>query len=122
MVVIRREQFEAFGSVHRQRFENWMARHIEQCFPQTFATLGDAAVRNAIRLGVRKAESYGITGQRDTCLFIDVMFAFGRDFDSDRGFPWASETLRSKAHPTDRIDRLHASSMEHAAEARGIAP
>jgi len=41
------------------------------------------------------APQYGITSERDVCLFVDVMVMLGPGFDTK--YPWAREILRDAA-------------------------
>ena len=71
-----------------------------------------------IRYGVERAGSYGIGTERDVCKYIDLMFAFGRDFDKNQDLPWASRILEDDTlkSPTVKTERLFAEGKLRAAD------
>ena len=53
-----------------------------------------------------RSRTYGIVTECDVCKYIDLMIAFGRDFDQE--CVWARETLTDEeADLADRIDALY---------------
>jgi len=122
MMKINKKQRAALSEEGIKDFENRMVKHLEKFFPAYCDTLGDAAVRRLVRYGILRAETYGVVAERGVCIYIDAMFAFGRDFDRDPDVPWAAKILKSKAikNPSTRVDRLFEASFDHMAEARGI--
>lgn len=103
MFTIRNDHLEAFNKDIRKRFEDRMVAHLHEYFPQQCQTLGEEQVRAWIEHGITRAASYGIIAERDVCKYIDVMFVYGRDFDTDTRYPWAAPIL--KAHPVDPSDK-----------------
>jgi hypothetical protein len=107
MLTIRREQIEALNADMRRRFEARMVTHVNQFFIQRCQLLGDVGVREWIVAGIERAAKYGIKAEVDVCRFIDVMFVFGREFDTNPRYPWASRILNARAaSPRARIDHL----------------
>ena len=112
---LRREQIEVFRELMSKRFEDRMVAHLERHFPEQCRALGEAGTREAIQYGIEQAASYRIVAERDVCKYIDVMFAYGRDFDTDPKLPWAGAILRDETlgGPRDRVDRLCSVAIEH---------
>jgi hypothetical protein len=108
-VQIRAEQIDSFSESVSKSFENRMVLHLNKHFPEHCKALGEPGVREAIDTGIQKAKNYRIVSERDVCKFITLMFAFGRDFDTDPKLPWASNILRTRVYnnPTDRINALY---------------
>jgi len=107
MFTIRKEMKDTFDADIRRRFENRMVEHGNRFFPQQCRELGEAGVRDWIRLGIARAGRYGIVAERDVCKYIDVMFVYGANFDSDSRYPWAAEILNAApVNPTHKTDRL----------------
>lgn len=75
-----------------------MVVHLETFFPERAAELGPQGVRDAIELGQKKAAKYDIYTERDVCKFLNFMFAFGFDFDTDPELPWAKAILTNPAY------------------------
>ena len=99
---------EAFEEIALRNFEEWMVIHLNMFFPNQCEALGDSDVREAIQYGIEQAESYDIVTECDVCKYIDLMFALGRDFDTDPELPWALEILYDETleDGSERIDRL----------------
>ncbi|XYH98337.1 hypothetical protein ACMHYB_00785 [Sorangium sp. So ce1128] len=118
-----RSQQKAFLSQEATRdFEDRMVTHLGKFFPAYCDVLGEAAVRRTIRYGILQAGKYGIVAERGVCIFIDAMFAFGRNFDSDPEVAWARGILtdRKIKDPRARADKLFDAAFEHLGEARGL--
>jgi len=113
MFKMRREQMDAFRRESIREFEDGVARHVERCFPDRWAALGEGGVRQVIQRGVERAAVYGIVAERDVCKFIDLMLVFGADFDQERA--WARQILEVKGDPFARMRRLHARALQEEA-------
>jgi hypothetical protein len=124
MLIIRKEQEKAFAKIAVMRFEENMVIHLNQFFPEECEALGREGTGEAIHHALERAGHYGIVSERDICLYMDVMFAFGRDFDEHPDLPWAKEILNDEAlsRPLERIDKLVDVAMEKTEQARGIKP
>lgn len=75
-------------------FVDAMTDHLFRCFPRESGALGEAVTRQAVVEGIAKAWRYAITGDGAVCLFIDLLFAFGPDFDTDPQYSWTHGILR----------------------------
>lgn len=119
MIVINPEQQAALNALSRENFIERVTGHLQRFFPQHCAALGPDGVREAIDHGIDRAGGYGIVGERDVVLYLDLMFAFGRDFDTDPNLPWAAAILTDERIPApkQRINRLHAAALAHTADA-----
>ena len=108
MLTIRKEQMDAFSHAALRIFECRMVAHLNRHFPKRCAKLGEDGVREWIRYGIERARTYGIVSERDVCKYIDVMFVYGRDFDTDRRRPWAGQILNDPVimPPAVRTNRL----------------
>ena len=104
---LRREQWQTFRDAAGRSFEDRMVAHVHKFFPADCEHLGDD-VREEVRSGIERAKTYGFRSARDICKFIDVMFAFGRSFDTNRKLPWAAEILHDPTvvDPAVRAGRL----------------
>jgi len=106
MLTIRREQFDEIGRRLAHRWEDTMVLHLETFFPERSAELGEKGVRDAIDLGVKKSAKYDIHTERDVCKFLNFMFAFGFDFDTDPELPWAKSILTNPAYGRSNL-KMH---------------
>jgi hypothetical protein len=114
-VIIRDRQMASLSQANIQRFEDRVAEHLNRSFPANCKILGPSGVEEIIRYGIRRAASHGINLERDVCKYIDVMFAFGRDFDRDPHLPWACRILTDEdfTNSTARMERLFEEAKMH---------
>ncbi len=123
MLHIRKEQNDELAKVLLKRFEDRMVVHLNKFFPAECETLGDEGTRQVIRQALERAAGYGIVSERDVCMYTDVMFAFGRDFDKGRKLPWAARILNDesfKDKPSEKAERLYHVAMNNTEQADGI--
>jgi hypothetical protein len=113
MPVIRHEQMEELNRRQAEKFEDRMVEHLRETFPEPCQEMGEDALREDIRYGMDRAESYGIESEQDVCNYVNLMMALGRDFDTDR--PWARRILTDPdvAGPAERIDALYDEAEGH---------
>jgi len=123
MLRIRKEQNDELAKVALKRFEDGMVIHLNECFPEECKALGAEATRATIRYGMERAADYDIVSQRDICIYTDVMFVFGTDFDKDPNLPWAGQILSDKSlkdRPHEKTDKLYDAALENIETAAGI--
>lgn len=88
-----------------EQFVTALVDYVREIHPGVLQRDGEAATRETIRYGIGRATLYGITQRRHVCLFIDVIFTHGRDFDVR--LPWASAILQDHStSAAERIDEL----------------
>ena len=112
MLIIRDSQIQAMKEAI---FVRWLKEHVTSFFPERCAHLGDKGVGEDIQYGIARAKSYGFSDEADICRYVDVMFAFHRDFDKDDSLPWASDILSNAdlAQPNIRIELLTNAAVTH---------
>ncbi len=104
---IRPEQYGALDELAISDFEARVTAHIQEFFPQQCEELGPKGTHEFIRYGIAKAASYEITDETEVCQYIDLMFGFGEDFDSDPEQAWAAQVLNSpQVPPLERMSTL----------------
>lgn len=113
-MIIRKEQFDAFEEAMRRNFENEMIGHIKKFAPARASSIGDEGVRDVVVKGVDQAELYDFDRRGSVCLFIEMMFMLGSEFDTDPQYPWAAEILGdAQTEQMDRADRLYDKLMDY---------
>ena len=103
---VRDSQLDAFRDRRRLDFEARVAAHLAQCFPPVCAALGPHGVAALVHTGLERCAAWGISAERDTVRFVDLMAALGPDFDDGAAYPWAREILSSGVAATDRVNAL----------------
>jgi hypothetical protein len=109
MLVIRREQMDAFREASLRSFEDAMVRHLFAFAPSHSSGIGEDNVRRVVRLGLERASAYGFTNRGPVRFYLELMFQFGSYFDTDPQMPErATESLRigTTDDQMPRADRL----------------
>jgi hypothetical protein len=106
----------AFDKAAQNNFEDRMALHVRQFFPESFNRMGEVQTREFIAYGIERAATFAITLEPDVCKYIDVMVTFGRDFDVDPSCSWATAILYEDEfpNPTERVIELYYRALDHA--------
>jgi hypothetical protein len=115
MLKIRKEQVEVFEQAAVRNFEEQMVQHLKEFAPRHSEIIGESGVRQVIRLGLERAAKYGLTNRGPVRFYIELMFMFGSDFDTDPQLPWAGAPLGA-AEPADqmsRADQLYNRAMDY---------
>lgn len=105
---IRKEQMDVLGRHMEAVFVTRTVDHVRRFFPEPCRALGEDGTRETVVYGVERAATHGFTAQSDVSKYIDVMFAYGRDFDQSPALPWARHILADPAlnNPEIRINAL----------------
>ncbi len=114
MLKIRPEQNEELSKVAFKDFEDRMVVHIKKHFSEHYKALGEENTRTLIQYGIERAATYEIVSERDVCKYIDLMVAFGPDYDQDHKLPWAAKNLNDENlnDPSVRINTTYDAGME----------
>lgn len=113
MLTIRNAQMAVFSRAEIKKFEDRMVIHLKKFFPRQCEALGEAQLRETIQYGIKRAAGYGITSKPDVYKYVDLMVVLGRDFDTDRRFPWASKILRTHNSPVGKMNALRGAAKKH---------
>lgn len=99
-----------------------MVEHIKKFFPKYHEIHGVPLIRKVIQYAVDRAKTYDFITQRDVCLYINLVFLLGGNFDTDLQLPWAAAILKDETitNPATRIDRLHDKAMEYLDRVAGV--
>jgi hypothetical protein len=115
MLAIRKEQMALFVASEIEKFENRVIAHLRKHFPRKCDALGESKIRRIIQHGIKQAASYDIRAERDVCKYIDLMFAFGRNFDKDTMLLWPAAILNDRTilDSKMKMERLFEAAMQH---------
>jgi hypothetical protein len=113
MLTIRQEQLAILSQLEVDKFERWMLAHLMKFFPKQCAAAGELRLRDMIQLGIQRAAQHRFTANNDVCKYVDLMVVFGRDFDTDRRFPWAKEILSRQRNPRAKMQSLQEAAQTH---------
>jgi hypothetical protein len=121
MLVIRPEQMEVFKQAALRNFETEMVAHLGEFSPPLFKAVGEEQMRQAIQLGIGRADSYGFTFRGPVRLYLELMLLFGSHFDTDMQYPWAAEILTNQdfGPQMQRAMRLYEKTMDYRQQVAG---
>jgi hypothetical protein len=108
-MIIRAEQFQTLEAYGDEAYALEVAEHLKSFAPPLCEVVGDAAVREIARSGIRRARGYGLQNRGPVGFFLELMGTLGTGFDTDPQLVWASETLTDSNISSDmaRAERLH---------------
>src|SRR5438093_1018839 len=114
-MIIRKAQIGVLEQAMVQSFEKEMGRHLRDFSPNHCDVIGDSGVHTVIQHGMKKAGTYGFSNRGPVRLYLDLMFMFGSEFDTDPQLPWAAGILRDVdvSDQMERAERLHSKSLEY---------
>jgi hypothetical protein len=108
MLTIRKEQKEKLDAVMRDRFVVKTVRHLREVFPDVLAAKSDKELVALIEEGIQRAEKYGITGEREVTLFIDLLAGLGSDFANQRPYRWIVRILNDAEYgPPEKMELIY---------------
>jgi hypothetical protein len=111
---------ETFRQAAARTFEDQTVEHLKNFAPKHYEVLGEAGMREVVRLGVERAGKYGFTDRRAVRFHVELMFLFGSFFDTDLQFPWAASILRdTTVDQLQRADLLHQETMKYLDQVAG---
>ena len=102
MLKIRPTQMIVFEKASLRRFEDEMVVHSKEFTPRLYEVLGEEQLRVALRQAMKRADTYGFTNRGPIRLYIELMFLYGSDFDTDPQYPAIGKVLKA---PGDQMKR-----------------
>ena len=106
MLTMRSDQMALLAASGEAQVEDRARAHLKSCIPDSCALLSDDELRHIIRWGRRRSRQYGIEREFDFFRYLNLMFMFGLQFDTNPEYPWAKQSLTSKGRPSARMDLL----------------
>jgi hypothetical protein len=118
---IRTAQVEVLERSVREAFENELITHLQAFAPGHYRFLGKGVFRRIVQSGIERAARYGLTNRGPIRFYIELMFMFGSEFDSDPWLPWAGGCLNDDSidDETSRAEVLHDEMLSYLDEVDG---
>jgi hypothetical protein len=115
MLIIRTEQMRAFEQSSLHRFAEEMLEHLKKFSPRHAGVIGEARIRRVIELGMERARKYEFSNQGPVRFYMELMFMYGSEFDTDPQLAWAAEVLNEPnlSDQMTRADYLHQQAMQY---------
>lgn len=93
MLIIRREQMEALDAACLRQFQNREIARLRARFPEKTQELDDQEIRQVITTAIESAKKYKVTDEVDVGRYLDFMFRYDYEFDTNTDTSWAHEIL-----------------------------
>lgn len=119
MLIIRKQQQDAFDRAVARSIECALLTHATRQFVDPVRRMGEPAARALVRKALADAGRYGIEQEYEVSRYLDLMFLLGEDFASDPSLPWASVALAERVGAREKMDRLWQRAQEHLARGSG---
>jgi hypothetical protein len=94
MLIIRKAQMKVFEEQSRKRFENLMAEHLAEEYPEKVEEMGEEGTKKLIARGIDDAGRYGIDAERDVARYIELMVEIEPAWPNTRRMAWADGLLK----------------------------
>jgi hypothetical protein len=82
MLIIRKEQREAFRQQRHQRFRVKMLEHLRSSFPDQWADKGEEEILRFVDQGLEKSQLYGLRTEYAIQRVLELICDFSHDFDT----------------------------------------
>ncbi len=96
-------QMPAFDDLGLRSFENDMVEHLKDFASKHCEVIGEVNVRQVTRLGIKRAKGYGFTNRGPVRFYIECMFLFGSDFDTDPLLHCAAQILTDPGYSDQMV-------------------
>src|ERR1700732_4117643 len=93
MFEMRPDHVKAFEAAQLNRFEERAAAHARRTLPEETAQMSEEQLQARIRREMHKAQSYGLTTERQIFSFLDAGLMLGEGFDTNYKYPWVRQVL-----------------------------
>jgi hypothetical protein len=110
IVIVRKEQMDA---LELQGLEGYLLDHLRRFARDHVEAIDRDNLRQFVRLGIRRAASFGWTKRGPVEFFLEVMVMLGSEFHTDPQYPWASSALGASTEEMAGADHLHAEVMKY---------
>jgi hypothetical protein len=102
-------------------FEQTLFEHIKTIAPKHVESIGDDGTRQIVKDGIERARGHGFTKRGPVRFFVEMMFLFGSEFDTDPLLPWADGVLSNTSIQSEmeRADILHEAMAEYVERVAG---
>jgi len=109
MLSVRPIQVKVFEEAAWRQFEDEMVVHVKKSpiRARLCKTIGDEQLRVAIRQAIKRAGIYGFSYRGPVRLYIELIFLFGSDFDTDPQYPAIAKLLRAPGDQMERAEQIH---------------
>lgn len=104
VLTIRSSQLDALGVGRQRTWADQMVSYISHDFPNRFQEMGEPGARKLIAAALQRGGEVGIESESGVAVLIDLMIAFGEQFERSPDGAWARRMMANReAHPDLRV-------------------
>ena len=122
LLCVRAEQMKVLQAKALCNFEDELFGYFKKkAVSMSWTVDGDKAIRETVQSGINRAQKYGFTKRGPVRFFVELLFTFGSEFDTDPLLPWAEGVLNNESIK-DQVERagiLREAMLEYLAEMSG---
>jgi len=82
--------------------------------------IGDEQLRVALRQAMERADTYGFTNRGPIRLYIELMFLYGNDFDTDPQYPSLGKVLNAPGDQMLRAEQIYEGILDYQEKVSGL--
>jgi hypothetical protein len=114
ILTVSQQQISALEARLREDYIVRVERHVRQFFPKHAAALNAEQMHALVEYGIERGAARGIVAERDVCKLVDLMVAFGPQFETDKQQPWAARVLSEAKGktPTQLVNELYDAGLD----------
>lgn len=120
MLTIRPAQFDILGRSRQEVWENRMVHFVARDFPARFQEAGEPKVRQLIQSAVKLGAGFGIVNEGSLAGLVELMVAFGTEFELSPDRTWARKMMANQAAPPELRIHLMRERMMAASHGRPV--
>jgi TPR repeat protein len=115
LLIIRKAKIESLREMAMGAFREEMLVHLGEYSPRLSKGLGEASMREVVRVGIDRARGYGFSFRGPVRLYLELMLSFGSHFDTDPQYRWAGEILADadEGSQMERAEALYEKAVEY---------
>ncbi len=111
-LVLTATQMAKLKAQERDPLAETLLKQMAEKYPERTERLGRKGLAEWVRHGIDRPKRYGIRSDEDLGTYVSLMMQLGREFDVD--LPWASDLLRLRLDPKEKVLRLVKAAAEQA--------
>jgi hypothetical protein len=105
MLVLTKQQLQAFDEMMRRSFEERLLAHLREHFPQQTARMPEPFLRSRIRQEIATAEQHGITRECEVAAYVSIAFSVSPQSPAIHLEP-VRDALESPDPPSQKVHLL----------------
>jgi hypothetical protein len=105
MLVLTKQQLQAFDEMMRRSFEERLLAHLRQHFPQQTARMPEPFLRSRIRQEIATAEQHGITRECEVAAYVSIAFSVSPVSPAEK-LHWVRAVLEEPQPPPTLLQEL----------------